>query len=46
LINVLLRRPEIDTIAVHDEIKEEFRRTAKALTDDHPEPEHSRAITG
>jgi hypothetical protein len=42
--NVVLRRG-LD-LSLHDEFMEEFRRTAKAWTDDHPEPEHSRAVTG
>jgi hypothetical protein len=42
--SVLLRHPELDTVALHDEIMEEFRRTAKAWTADHPQPEHPRAL--
>jgi len=42
--SVLLRRG-LD-LTLHEEFMEEFRRAAKAWTDDHPEPEHPRAITG
>jgi hypothetical protein len=42
--NVLMRRG-LD-LSLHEDFMEEFRRTAKAWTDDHPEPEHARAITG
>jgi hypothetical protein len=42
--NVLMRRG-LD-LSLHEDFIEEFRRTAKAWTDDHPEPEHPRAITG
>jgi hypothetical protein len=44
--NVLLRHPELDALALHDEIMEEFRRAAKVWTADHPEPERPRAIAG
>jgi hypothetical protein len=43
---VLLRHPELDALALHHEIKEEFGRVAKAWTADHPEPERPRAIAG
>jgi hypothetical protein len=43
---VLLRHPELDALALHHEIKEEFSRVAKAWTADHPEPERPRAIAG
>jgi hypothetical protein len=42
--NVLLRRG-LD-LSLHEEFMDEFRRTARAWTADHPEPEHPRAITG
>jgi hypothetical protein len=42
--SVLLRHPELDALALHDEIKEEFRRVARVWTADRPEPEHRRAI--
>jgi len=42
--SVLLRHPELDTVAMHDEIMEEFRRTAKAWMADHPQPEHPSAL--
>ena len=42
--NVLLRHPELDALVLHDEIKEEFPRVARAWTADHPEPEHPRAV--
>ena len=42
--SVLLRHPELDALALHDEIKEEFGRAARAWTADHPEPGHSRAL--
>jgi hypothetical protein len=42
--SVLLRHPELDALALHDEIGDEFRRVAGAWTADHPEPEHLRAI--
>ena len=44
--SVLLRHPELDALVLHDEIKEEFGRAAKAWTADHPEPERPRAIAG
>jgi hypothetical protein len=44
--NVLLRHPELDALALHDEIEEEFRRTARAWTADHPEPRAPSAIAG
>jgi hypothetical protein len=44
--SVLLRHPELDALALHDEIKEEFCRAARAWTADHPEPERPRAIAG
>jgi hypothetical protein len=44
--SVLLRHPELDARALHDEIMQEFRRAAKAWTANHPEPEHPRAIAG
>jgi hypothetical protein len=44
--SVLLRRPDLDALALHDEINEEFRRAAKVWTADHPAPERSRAIAG
>jgi hypothetical protein len=40
------RHPELDALALHDEIIEEFRRVARAWTADHPEPEHPRAVAG
>jgi hypothetical protein len=43
---VLLRHPELDALALHHEIKEEFGRVAKAWTADHPEPKRPRAIAG
>jgi len=42
--NVLLRRG-LD-LSLYDDFMEEFRRTARAWTADHPEPEHPRAIAG
>jgi hypothetical protein len=42
--SVLLRRG-LD-LTLHEEFMEEFRRMAKAWTDDHPDPEHPRAIAG
>jgi hypothetical protein len=42
--NVLLRRG-LD-LNLHDDFMEEFRRTARAWTADHPDPEHPRAIAG
>jgi hypothetical protein len=44
--SVLLRHPEVDALALHGEIKEEFSRVVKAWTADHPEPERPRAIAG
>src|SRR5205809_6099442 len=44
--SVLLRHPELDALALHDEIKEEFRRVVRAWTTDHPEPERPRVIAG
>jgi len=44
--SVLLRHRELDALALHDEIKEEFGRAAKAWTANHPEPERPRAIAG
>jgi hypothetical protein len=44
--SVLLRHPELDALALHDEIKQEFCRVARAWTADHPEPKHPRAIAG
>jgi hypothetical protein len=44
--SVLLRHPELDALALHSEIMEEFRRVARAWTADHPEPERPRAIAG
>ena len=44
--SVLLRHPELDALTLHDEIKEEFGRVARAWTADHPEPERPRAIPG
>jgi hypothetical protein len=44
--SVLLRHPELDALALHDEIKEEFCRAARVRTADHPEPERPRAIAG
>ena len=44
--SVLLRHPEVDALALHDEIKEEFRRVVRAWTTDHPEPERPRVIAG
>ena len=46
ITSVLLRHPELDALALHGEIMEEFRRVARAWTADHPEPERPRAITG
>jgi hypothetical protein len=43
---VLLRHRELDALALHDEIGDEFRRVARAWTADHPEPEHPRALAG
>jgi hypothetical protein len=40
--NVLLRRG-LD-LSLYDDFMEEFRRTARAWTADHPEPEHPRAL--
>jgi hypothetical protein len=45
-LGVLLRHPELDALALHDEIKEEFCRAARVWTADHPEPERPRAIAG
>jgi hypothetical protein len=42
--SVLLRHPELDALALHDEITDEFRRVARAWTADRPESEHPRAI--
>jgi hypothetical protein len=42
--SVLLRHPELDTLTLHGEIKEEFSRTARAWAADHPEPGHPLAI--
>jgi hypothetical protein len=42
--NVLLRRG-LD-LSLHEDFMEEFRRTARAWTADHPDPEHPRAIAG
>jgi hypothetical protein len=44
--SVLLRHPEVDALALHDEIKEEFRRVVKAWTADYPARERPRAIAG
>jgi hypothetical protein len=46
ITSVLLRHPELDALALHGEIMEEFRRVARAWTADHPEPERPRAIAG
>ena len=43
MTSVLLRHPELDALALHDEIGDEFRRVARPWATDHPEPEHSRA---
>jgi hypothetical protein len=42
--NVLMRHG-LD-LSLHDDFMEEFRRTARAWTADHPEPERPRAIAG
>jgi hypothetical protein len=44
--SVLLRHPELDALALHGEIKEEFGRAARAWTADHAEPERPRVIAG
>ncbi len=44
--SVLLRHPELDALVLHDEIKEEFCRAARAWTTDHPVAGHPRAIAG
>jgi hypothetical protein len=40
------RHPGLDALALHDELKQEFCRVARAWTADHPEPKHPRAIAG
>jgi hypothetical protein len=42
--SVLLRHPELDALALHDELKQEFCRAANAWTANHPEPEHPHAL--
>ena len=44
--SVLLRHRELDALALHEEIKEEFCRAARVWTADHPDPERPRAIAG
>jgi hypothetical protein len=44
--SVLLRHPELDALALHGELKEEFCRAARVWTADRPEPEPPRAIAG